>query len=300
MLMVKRSPIISLVSSSVKWYQALWFICALVWFYGCSENSIGDYEINGGQKQIQGQVRLSNNLSPENVYVWLEGFDMGTRTDGQGNFRFILPTAASSNGVTGAFELYYFLANFYLETSEVFVRDGNFLYSLGEINSEGRLNQPKFLSRRLRIETRVQPESISIQSLGTSTTSLQVDVFLQAITDSVIVFFPGVIQGIRGPLLFRNIERDETLIKESIPTEFVESALDTIDSSIVRRTMNIKLTPKFLPVGEYEVIPYILIQDIEVPQRLIESLGNNVEALSQQYPSLPMKREGDRFLTITP
>lgn len=275
----------------------------LVYFLCCTENPIGEDEIAAGKRHIRGQVRLSNNLSPEEVYVWLEGFNIATRTDAEGRFEFTLPVNSSygnSGGIDGAFNLYYFLANFNLATTEVLVRNGEFLYGYGEINSLGELNQPKFLSRRLEVETKVRPESASITLLQASSALLRIDVILQAINDSVVVYFPGIVGDTRGPLLFRNTQTNETFIRRSRIAAFVPHEVDTIDSSPAFRTMVVELTPDLLPPAEYEVIPYLLVQDSEVPPQLIESLGNRVETLSPEYLSLPMKREGSRFFTMRP
>lgn len=284
-------------------YLSLMVGLVLLCSYGCTENPIGEDAITGGARQIRGQVRLSNDLSPENVYVWLEGFNLGTRTDAQGNFQLTLPIMGSqgnSNGVSGAFNIFYFLENFRLERTPVFVRDGTFLYSVGEVNSEGRLNRPKFLSRKLEVETRVQPESASISALRASKALLRIDVYLQAVNNSVIVFFPGIVGDTRGPLFFRNMATDEIFIKPSAVVELVQSAVDTIDSAPARRTMIIELTPDLLPPGKYEVLPYLLVRDVSVPPQLIESLGLDVESLGPEYLYLPMKREGNRFFTMMP
>lgn len=53
------------------------------------------------------------------------------------------------------------------------------------------------------------------------------------------------------------------------------------------------LFPDDLEPGEYEIIPYLLIQDQEVPGALIESLGLDVLMLGESYINLPMLRQAD-------
>lgn len=283
----------------------LMVIICLAIYYGCTESPLGEDEISLGNRQIQGEVRLSNNMTPGDVYVWLEGFNIGTRTDEEGKFQIALPPPSlqtNSNGVTGAFNLYYFVANYNLTSTQIFTQNGLFVYSQGEINKDGQLNQPKFLTQNLRIETKVKPTSISIsdiEEMGQVPFIVRVDVILQAIKDSVIVFYPGKVQGISGPLIFRNIESDEITILKSVISGFVENDSDTIDFVPKIRTMAILLGPNDLAAGEYEIIPYLLIKNGEIPAQLIAGLGENVEKLGPDYLILPIRREGnERFLRV--
>ena len=50
-------------------------------YFRCTGNPIGDNNITPRPDQISGQVQLDNNGQPERVYVWLEGFDVGTFTE---------------------------------------------------------------------------------------------------------------------------------------------------------------------------------------------------------------------------
>lgn len=275
-------------------------IC-VTFLYGCAKNPFGGNEISLENRQIRGKVRLSNNMKPKGVYVWLEGFNIGTRTDEQGNFQITLPQPESQGnprGVTGAFNIYYFVANFNLDSTRVFTQNGFFVYDQGEINSNGELNNPKFLFQNLSITTSITPSSVSsvdFESVGDGGAFIvRVDVTLQAIVDTVVVFFPALVNDTYGPLIFRDIDTDEIFILPSAISGLVESDLDTIDSVPITRTMAVKMTPADLPEGEYEVIPYLLLKSQGVPHLLIESLGENVEALGRSYLNMPFRREGDR------
>jgi hypothetical protein len=274
--------------------------------YGCTSNPFGENEISLTNRQIRGKVELSNNMSAEGVYVWLEGFDIGTRTDAEGNFQITLPVPASQSnpeGVTGAFNIYYFVANFNLTSTQVFTQNGLFVYSKGEINSNGELANPKFLIQNLQIKTKVQPRSITFSDIDPSqqnpTIIVRVDVTLQAIADTVIVFFPGLVNDTFGPLVFRNITTNEVLIRQSTIAGLVESDLDTIDQVPITRTMAMELGPTTVPPGEYEIIPYLLVKNEDIPTQLINSLGDDVEKLGSSYLNIPFRREGnERFLRV--
>ena len=270
---------------------------------GCMGNSITENEILLPNRQIHGSVRLSDNQSNVGVYVWLEGFNIGTRTDSQGKFQITLPPQGSSGGITGAFNLFYYMANFVLASTPVFIQNGEFVYSIGEIDSRGELSSPKFLLQNLFIETRVNPSSVSLSDLseaGDQFVIVRVDVILQAPVDSVIVFFPVLVNDTYGPLIFRNIDTNEVSIFGTTITELVVSDLDTIDAVPTTRIMALKLERNALEPGEYEIVPYLLVKEPGVPAQLIASLGQRVEELGPNYLNIPFRRQGDnRFLKVS-
>ena len=269
----------------------------------CTSNPVGESGISSGRSAIQGQVKLSNFLSPDNVYVWLEGFDIGTRTDEQGNFQFMLPPpAAQSNakGVTGAFRIYYYVDNYALASTQVSIQNGFFVYSTDEINGQGELRKPKFMLQRLKVSTKLSSTVFSNSELSNTPVLLRVDVALSTTDDSVVVFYPGLANNVFGPLLFRNVDTNDIQIVGSQITSLVASALDTLkNNKPLFRTMVLEMSGNRFASGQYEVIPYVLVHDQVVPADLIDSIGQNVKELGSDYIKLPIKREGsERFLTI--
>ena len=63
------------------------------------------------------------------------------------------------------------------------------------------------------------------------------------------------------------------------------------------RTMEteFKLNAVNLPTGDYEIIPYFLIEDKETPIALFESFGAGIDELGPNYLKLPMRRNGGSF-----
>ena len=69
----------------------------------------------------------------------------------------------------------------------------------------------------------------------------------------------------------------------------------TLRDGPVSRFLIIELQSHQLPKGEYEVIPYLLINQ-SLPEGLLESLGENVEELGPNYLKMPILRETGRFV----
>lgn len=267
----------------------------------CETNPVGgSTDIAAPRRRLLGEVRLDARMPPAGVYVWLEGFDLGQKTAADGRFEFVLPAPLAQSGgrgVSGAFNIYYFMANFRLAVTPVQVINGDIVYSTDQIDADGEIRIPKTLSQRLRIGTSMQPFSVRNSDIkvtsGRTDFLVRVDVTLQAVRDSVIVFFPRKVGHTFSPLLFRNVATNKIKIFGSTIAGFGASDIETVDRVPLVRTMVVPLFPDDLEPGEYEIIPYLLIQDQEVPGALIESLGLDVLMLGESYINLPMLRQAD-------
>jgi hypothetical protein len=277
------------------------YFIIIVIYLGCTGNPYTENEINPRNRQIQGSVILGDGLSREGVYVWLEGFNIGVRTDPEGRFQIALPFSASATALSGAFYLYYYVANFDLAATEIFVRNGELLYGRGEINSSGQLNAPKFLRQSLQIQTTLHPTSVSLSDLARPEQpfiDVRCEVVLRAFVDSVIVYFPDKVDE-AGPLLFRNIATNQISILNSVLSESNVSDLDTIAVTPTVRTLFVRLDRSSLAAGEYEVIPFLLVKNPAVPTKLLQSLGPAIENFGPAYLEIPFRRQGvNRFLTV--
>lgn len=265
----------------------------IVSLINCTELPFGSDEISAGHRQISGKVKLHDGSSPENVYVWLSSFNIGAYTDQSGEFKLTLPPKSSmgtSGGVSGTFDLYFYIANYKLVSSQVVVRDGEFVYSRGDINKAGALYETKTLRRFLRVNTSVSPASVAVNYTG----SIEVKVALQATIDSATVIIPESFGGMLGAVFVKKIDSQEVFIYKSVPITVSSSKLLVgLSSQSLSMTFNLILNP-LLP-GKYEVIPYLLIAHETIPDGLIENIGSNVRKLHPDYLKIPFKREGGEF-----
>lgn len=264
----------------------------------CTESPFGSEDIVPGARQIRGKVTLSDNSNTNGVYVWLERFDLGARVDENGEFRITLPAPSRQStpgGIDGTFDLYFYMANYRLARSTVATRDGEFIYSHGDISETGELKKPKFLSKFLRINTEVTPLSVASDYSG----EINVQVTLEAVLDSVSVIFPKAVGEIIGAILLKKLDADEVVVIETIfDFDFAEEPKELVrifPNESRRLHTNFNLMQRNLPNGKYEVIPYLLIRHEAIPVELLDSLGESLEALGRNYLSIPMLREDGRF-----
>ncbi len=258
----------------------------------CISNPFGGGEISGGNRNISGRVQLSDNFDPEGVYVWLEGLDAGVRTDDDGNFQLTLPSPASqpNGGLSGIFDLFFYLENFNLVSKQVSVNRGEFVYSQSEMNRDGKFHTPIFLLQSLSIEILMTPNTIESDSGG----RVAARVFLRATRDSVRVFFPFSAGNILAPLFFHNLDTDEIFIHECVLAGIEVSEHLTIKTERYERIFVDAIGRRDLPVGKYEVIPYLFLEDKQIPPALLRNLGYDAQSLAT-YLKIPFKRQGGQF-----
>ncbi len=281
--------------SSALLHRCLTFAAAFgFWLVvSCTESPIGGQVDNSPKLQIRGRVDLSDGISPEGVYVWLEGTPLSTRTDNNGFFQITLPPARQNDPTyaNGVFNLYFFLANYRLNFTPVVVQNGEFAYSRGEVDKNGELTGPRHLFKLLQIKTVVDPEVVSTSYEG----PVGVQVALRATLDSVTVVFPKVIGGLLGGVLLRHKPTGEVFIDAADAGPNLRE-VEKIGNEFYYKRLIFSLRRSLLTPGEYEVVPYLLIRQDNMPAGLLPSLGRNVEEITPEYLKIPFKREGGRFV----
>ena len=270
----------------------IFLLLSIFIFSACTGNPFSDNEISPGTRRITGKVEAGNNQSPEGVYVWLEGFDIGTFTDQDGEFEITLPSAAqNSGGAAGILDLYYYLANYKLTTTELTVRNGEFIFANGEINNEGELHRPIFMPRILDISTVLTPSTAKADT----GIFMKVEVVLASDTDSVNVFYPReTFNGpnkLIAPLFVKNIETGTAFHVEAILAGINKEDLITI----VRgrpfvRTMLVIMNKGVLSEGQYEITPYLRVSQPDVPAELLNNLIEDIDSFGLDYLNVPFLR----------
>jgi len=284
--------------------QLIIFFCSAWLIVGCVSSPFDESEIKPVNRSISGRVRLSNQISPDDVHVWLDGFDVSARTDAEGAFHFVFPaTVIESNerGLSGSFNLYYYLANFKLEKTSIVIVNGELIYASEQIGSGGELKKPQLLVQQMEANTIVEPQMVWYSDMPNGDTNFQtieIKASFRTFQDTSIIYFPTRVGKKTGPLLFRNIETNEVTILSSLIDNFVFTQYDTVTSIPLERIFQLNLTPDDLAPSTYEVIPYFRVVNSDVPDGLIESLGEDVLKLSPDYIMMPVKRVGRRLLTL--
>jgi hypothetical protein len=267
---------------------ALFFI-----FAGCTQSPLENKVDDPQTAQIRGKVQLSDRVSPEGVYLWLEGTAIATRTGADGQFELTLPPSSQGRltAANGVYNLYFYLANYKLGTASVVVQNGGFLFSRGDLNAKGELADAKTLHKILNIQTIVEPATVSPHFDG----PIHVQVTLRAVLDSVTVVFPKMVGGLLGAVLLKDLESGKVFA--DVPDVGADTkAVVKVGPEPHSWRLVILLTRTPLPVGQYEVIPYFFIEQENMPAGLLASLGPNVQEIGPDFLKIPAKREGGRLV----
>ncbi len=266
-------------------------LCGTVALLGCESNPIGDDDITGGRLTVRGEVVVSGG-SDEDVLVWLEDFDLSTRTDAAGDFSITIPPAdvqSAQGGVTGGFKLYFYLGNFRLESKSVLVQNGEFVYSEGALDEAGALRQPVHMIPLLEIKTVVLPDTIFIgESVVFSTRT-----FLSTgERDTVDIYFPRDLNGRINPMIFREVNSNGVYVFDGTTVGVAEPDTIRITNLSPKEIVLVtRASTNDLPLGTYEAIPYLFIVSEEIPSGLLEHVGADRLELGAGYLDNPFVRD---------
>lgn len=240
-------------------------------------------------------LALKDGADPEGTFIWLEGFDSSTRVDSSGNFELSIPpkqAQGGTNGISGIFSIYYYIANYELASSNIVTRNSEFVFLSGDLNDIGELT-PVTLQRNLRIHTKVIPDSVSTDYTG----FIDVEVSLVA-NNPVDVEFPFSVPRTLGVILACCDSTNQIIIFKAYPNVLSSSIIEIKDSQITR-SLSFTLATIDLPAGDYEIIPYLFVNRDDIPSELLLNLGNTVKALGREYLNMPLKRTGGSFEITT-
>jgi len=261
-------------------------------FAACEESPFNGEISNPLNQEIRGKLALSDAGSPAGIYVWMEDTPISATTNSAGEFVVSLPPSASNSSVyaSGVFNLYFYVANYKLSSTPVTVINGRFLYAHGEINANGELIGTRFMAKLLNISTKIDPPVVA----PNYSTVINVLVTLSAVRDSVDVVFPKMIDGELGAILFRNLDTGRIIAD----TPEINSGIRLVKRISVEPETFIHafdLKRGILPVGRYEVIPFLFVEQPQMPEGLLASISQKAEEIGPDFLRIPFRRAGGQF-----
>ena len=279
--------------------QNLWNPHPYLWvlflpLLACTQSPFGARQALRSEDTLRGRAKLKDRGPHDGIYVWMEKANLGTFTDADGKFVLRLSPDAHA-ALNGTDRLFFYVANYDVATVSVLLRAGQFVYGQGDVDEQGVLRKVVMLNKLLHIRTLVVPKWAHGRFRG----PINVLTTLQATHDTVRVAFPGSVGGLLGGILFRNVKTNQVY-----PGVYDPGAKGKLIDLIGLQPRSRRLIFQLhrlefrLPVGQYEVIPYLLVLQPEVPPALIQSLGENVQELGPDYLKIPFRRQGGDFRII--
>jgi len=288
----KRAPL--------NWHIVIFLLLFSAFGPGC-KSPFKVAEIQNPKKHIEGKVRLSDNGNPEGILIYLEGFNVSTRANSQGEYSIDLPESSlqgvNTAGADGLFKVYYYVANYYIKTSDVIIINGEFVFGKGDLRTDGTFTATQTLFKFLDIRTELSNTLIKNTFNGT----LSIDVILAPLnsTDSIEVVFPGNESGLVDARIF--LENSQTgTIETILPNRYslreqgeAPVPQDKVTSrQIVNKrplifSQEFDWRPSSIRAGTYNIIPYVLMTEEPIPEKIFSALRFNVQRPASNYQTIP-------------
>jgi len=281
--------------------KQLVLICAfsLTALLGCTENPFSDPP-EVGTSQLSGKVLLSHDFDNSGVYVWIEQIEISAYSNSDGDFLITIPPPASQGGgggIDGDLIMYFYLANYKLDSVRVSFLRGVPVVSKGDLNEEGDVAGLMKLSKLLNVELSFLKKSISMSSSD----SLRIKITLTSpeIEPVASVMAKANTREYTPPspaFFIKKFDSEEDIFKINDIGYHVELVNFINKSVTVIYDMAVGFSAGELPTGTYEVIPFVKVRDVNPPLALLNSLGEHVLEYHSDYLKLPFKRSSEKII----
>ena len=268
----------------------LFNLIVLLFLFGCTHNPFFSDEIETNEKlSFTGNVKLLNTNDHSGVMVYLEGLDIFTETDENGDFRIDLdlePQLQSGQGLTGFYKVYYYVSNYRLEYSTVFMNKGEFAFSTADLNGKGELLHQIVLQKLLDVRTTVEPANITENFEG----NIKINVHLDNKIGPVLVLTCIKGKTLGSAYLQRRAGTGPSIyMLRNFSIDFTTVRIDSSRTWLME--MNWPHASNYIDIGLYDVIPYLHIYQENIPQALLDKIGEDVTLFSPDYLKVPFHRE---------
>lgn len=264
-------------------------------FTACTYNPFfADDEIKDNSKfKISGQVRLDETDDFSGVSIYLEQLDLYTETDKRGNFELNLqlsPKLQVGSKFTGFLHLYYYVNNYELKTSTIFMKDGEFGYGMADLDQQGIVKDDVLLGKLLDVKTTITPNKIKSDYTG----QVQIQVRLENRADSVVVFTHFAKEKKLGSAFLKGKEAQFDYIHLiSQPSNLVATVIDSVKYWTM--DINWEVESNEVDIGKYEAIPYLFVYQENIPDRLLFKYGKSASVFSKDFINMPFRRKTADF-----
>lgn len=268
-----------------------------LWGINCTNNAITDDDggVTGDQVTLSGTVSLIGTDHHGGVFVWLEAFELHTRTDSTGYFEIRLPPPSQQpgGGLNAVLKLYFFMANYQTNTAEVILQNGKIAKNTADFNEDGEMQNPRSLRKivDIEIETWYVPPDPPNRPFPSLASLMRVTPALPPCD----IQFPEQTANWLGAFIMRKTD----MVTDDVTYELIahtdELTTKTLDE-VTNFSVQSNLTPNTLAEGyTYRIIPYVLVPHPEIPDELFEALGFQRDEVSLNFFNYPFRYESNEF-----
>jgi hypothetical protein len=278
-------------------------------YVACTDNPFfEDTEFWSDKLWIRGSIELlkvdekSVVKDKSGVFVWLEGLNVSTTTNSDGQFELQLSSPATLPGGAaawnGAFKLYYYVANYKYEYSTIVIRNGKVEYGQRDVDEKGNIIKIIQLNELLGIRTTISPCSTKTNTIFKQ----EIDLHFTTNNETVALetFIP--LDETSGCVIFKRLDATSALSVFVLANKNTLRTIDITSSQVWNmqlggtNEMGIRdWDPQPIDSGEYEVIPFLVIEQEGLPKELLHSISPYYDVFSVEYLKLPFKWDVDTF-----
>ena len=277
-------------------------IILFFFFYGCTSNPF--WEDQPTKKvNISGVVVAEGRTSSAPVYIWIEDLDVSDYADTTGSFSIDIPSLEGENGnFSGSVRVFYYIHNYIAQHSDLYITDGRLTSAQTDFDDDGSLLDTIKLKKLVSLELDIEPSWN--RSVGDSIT-FRMEL---GINDRPVTIFSHVNQ-ISGQQGYEPSGVLFSLIEDKDATYFDDNKIDFLQRydfepwSSITWTYNIapddivpfviddyiSIDEQSVLPGYYRVLPFLFIQQNEVPDKLVQSIGiSEVSNISTDFLNMPL------------
>ena len=272
-------------------------IFLLISFFSCTSNPFWE-DSPTIEMKITGEVLTENNQTNVPVSVWLETFDLYTTTDSVGYFSFSITNSQTPNGsMNGPVNLYFFIHNYELDSVTIYFTNGMFSKEQTNFSEDGELLNLVEMKKILSGDVILHFNKNSIQTRDTLRVSFNLETHSAVSIDTYKYILQEDGSDFHSGLFFRSLTDNETVTiyrfngtdQSGNSIEDKLRNLTYVENESITWTYYLLSDSLNLSSGDYEVLPYLLVRQDQIPYGLIEALGgDSAFTLSAYFLDLPL------------
>ena len=260
----------------------------IIWlslFCGCTSNPFWEDQ-RTSRLSISGTVIPENRVTDIPIYVWVDDLGISGQTDSEDVFSIDLLNLETGDGsLSGSVRVFYYIHNYKVRHSVLNITDGKFSTAQTDFDKDGRLLESVVLERLVTLDL-VADDSWDRSAGDTLRIKLEMDIGGHGV--SIFSHVKSVPHDyLPSGVLFSSGETGEAYFDQN-DIDFLQR-YDVEPGASIVWTYTIAPDGIAAPPGAYDVRPFVMIQQDEVPDDLILGLGvTGLDHISAQYLKIPM------------
>ncbi len=273
----------------------------LFFLVGCTSNPF--WKDNPSKKvKIEGYVFANERVSDASVFVYIEELNVFTYADSSGYFSIDLLNLESEVGIfSGSVKVFYYLHNYKLAYSNLFITNGRLTGSQTDFNEYGTLIEPVILQKLLSLE-------LSINNVWDRSNADSLRFSLNLMSHDEPVSFLSYVNVLSDPrrhvpsgILLKSNQNDALYFDENDADLIQRTDLNSNDFLQMEYNVShdgffpfviddyISLEQQLVQNGYHLILPYVFIIQESIPHQILTSMGiGNAQNISAEHFIMPI------------